>query len=79
MKPHEPKNMDKTRAEKKGKPRAIKNQIKKRRKGNKTLSQKNEKGRKKNFDKKAIKKKELKVQAHELLASTLCYLMLAHW
>jgi hypothetical protein len=34
MKPHEPKNMDKTRAEKKGKPRAIKNQIKK---GEKTI------------------------------------------
>jgi hypothetical protein len=33
------------------------------------------------FDKKAIKKKESKIKflAHELLASTLSYLMLAHW
>jgi hypothetical protein len=39
MKLHEPKNRDKTRVKKKGrKQRAIKNQIKKRRKGNKTLS-----------------------------------------
>jgi hypothetical protein len=62
-----------------GKQRAIKNQIEKRRKGNKTLSQKSEKGRKK-LDKKAIKKKEpkIKVLTHELSALTLSYLMLAH-
>jgi hypothetical protein len=52
MKPHKPKNKDKTRAEKGGKRRMIKNQIKKRRKVNKTLSQKSEKGQKKDFDKK---------------------------
>jgi hypothetical protein len=35
----------------------------------------------KNFDKKAIKEKErkIKILAHELLASTLSYLMLALW
>jgi hypothetical protein len=62
--------------------RVIKNQIEKRRKGNRTLSQKkNKKGRKKNFDKKSIKEKEpkIKVLAHELLASTLSNLILAPW
>jgi hypothetical protein len=61
--------------------RAIKNQIEKRRKDNKTLNQKNEKGWEKNFDKKAIKEKEpkIKVLTHELLAFTLAYLMLAPW
>jgi hypothetical protein len=50
----------------------------KRRKDNKTLSQKAKRAGKK-LDKKAIKEKELKIkiQAHELLASTLSYLMLA--
>jgi hypothetical protein len=58
---------------------AIKNQIKKRRKGNKTLSQKSKKGAGKKFDKNTIKKKERKIKflAHELLAFTLSYLMLA--
>jgi hypothetical protein len=43
------------------------------RKGNKTLSQKSEKGVKKNFDKNTIKEKEpkIKVLTHELLAFTL--------
>jgi hypothetical protein len=52
----------------------------KRRKGSKILSQKSERGGKK-LDKKAIKGKEpkIKVLAHELLASTLSYLMLAPW
>jgi hypothetical protein len=41
MKPHMPKNKDKTRAKKKGgKRRTIKNQIEKMRKDNKTLSEK---------------------------------------
>jgi hypothetical protein len=58
-----------------------KNQIKKRRKGNKTLSQKSEKGVEKNFDKNVMKEKEpkIKVLTNELLASTLFYLMLAPW
>jgi hypothetical protein len=73
MKPHKPKNRNKTRAKKKG--REKKNDKKlnqKRRKDNKTLSQKMKRGGKK-LDKKAIKEKEskIKVQAHELLASTL--------
>jgi hypothetical protein len=73
------KNKDKTRAKKKGgKRRTIKNQIEKRRKDNKTLS---EKGwiNGKNFNKKTIKEKKpkVKVLAHELLASTLSCLMLA--
>jgi hypothetical protein len=41
------KNRDKTRAKKKGKTMGDKNQLKKRRKDNKMLSQKSEKGRKK--------------------------------
>jgi hypothetical protein len=63
-----------------GKQREIKNQIKKRRKDNKTLSQKAKKGQEKNLTK-GNKRKEpkIKVLAHELLASTLSYLMLAPW
>jgi hypothetical protein len=66
------KNKRKTKGDKK-------NQIKKRRKDNKTLSQKNEKGtRKKNLTKDNKRKEpKIKVLAHELLASTLSYLMLA--
>jgi hypothetical protein len=60
-----------------------KNQFDKRRKDNKTLRKKSEKGRKKGKKhwQKTIKKKEsnIKVPAHELLASTLSYLMLAPW
>jgi hypothetical protein len=50
------------------------------RKGNKTLSQKSEKGREK-LDKKTVKEKEpkIKVMTHELLVSTLSYLMLVSW
>jgi hypothetical protein len=61
-----------------GKQRAIKNQIKKRRKDNKTLSQKSEKGAGKQNLTKSNKRKEpkIKVLAHELLAFTLSYLML---
>ncbi len=57
----------------------IKNQIKKR-KYNKTLSQKSKKEAEKKFEK-GNKRKEpkIKVLAHELLASTLSYLMLAPW
>jgi hypothetical protein len=67
-----------------GKTEDDKKQNQKRRKGNKTLSKKNEKGwikRKKYFDKKTIKEKEpkIKVLAHELLASTLSYLIPAPW
>jgi hypothetical protein len=45
------------------------------------LSKKSENGRQKNFDKKAINEKEpnIKVLAHELLAFTHSYLMLAPW
>jgi hypothetical protein len=63
MNPHELKNRDKTRAKKKGgETKGDKNQIKKRRKDNKTLSQKSKKGWKKNFDEKAIKEKEPKIK-----------------
>jgi hypothetical protein len=57
-----------------------KKQIKKRRKDNKTLSQKSKKMQGKNLTK-CNKRKEpkIKVLAHELLASTLSYLMLAPW
>jgi hypothetical protein len=47
----------------------------------KMLSKKKWKGANKTFDKKVIKEKEskIKVLTHELLASTLSYLMLAIW
>jgi hypothetical protein len=59
----------------------IKNQITKRRKDNKTLSQKSEKGAGKKTLTKGNKRKEpnIKVLTHELLASTLSYLILASW
>jgi hypothetical protein len=44
MKPHEPKHRDKTRAKKKRRTKGDKKPNRKRRKDNKTLSQKNEKG-----------------------------------
>jgi hypothetical protein len=58
----------------------IKKSNQKRRKDNKTLSQKAKKGQGKNLTK-GNKKKEpkIKVLAHELLAFTLSYLMLAPW
>jgi hypothetical protein len=56
MKPHEPKIRDKRRGENEGRQNI---KIEKRRKAKKTLSQKNEKGRKKNFDKKAIKEPKM--------------------
>jgi hypothetical protein len=40
------------------------------------LSQKAKKGRKKTYKRNESK---IKILAHELLASTLSYLMLAHW
>jgi hypothetical protein len=60
------------------KQRVIKKSNQKRRKDNKTLSQKSEKGAGKNLTK-GNKRKESKINilAHELLASTLSYLMLA--
>jgi hypothetical protein len=63
-----------------GKTKGNKKPNQKRRKGNKTLSQESRKGRKK-LDKKAIKRKEPKINvlAHELLVFTLSYLMLAPW
>jgi hypothetical protein len=79
MKSHELKNRDKTRSKKKGgKQRAIKNQIEKREKTIKQQVKKAKRGGKK-LDKKAIKEKEpkIKILAHELLTSTLSYLMLA--
>jgi hypothetical protein len=66
---------------KRRKQRAIKKPNQKRRKDNKTLSQKSEKGaRKKNLtkDNKRMEPK-IKVLAHELLAFALSYLMLAPW
>jgi hypothetical protein len=69
------------KSEKEGeKQMVIKNQIKKRRKDNKTLSQKSEKGSGKNLTKGNKRKKlKIKVLAHELLDSILSYLMLAPW
>jgi hypothetical protein len=58
----------------------IKNQIKKRRKDNKMLSQKTKKVREKNLIKNNKRKEpNIKVLANELLVSTLSYLMLAPW
>jgi hypothetical protein len=51
MKPQEPKNRYKMRVKRRGKQRAIKNLIKKRRKDNQTLSQKSKKGVGKKLDK----------------------------
>jgi hypothetical protein len=78
MKPHEKKKY-KIRAKKNEKTKGDKkNQIKKRRKDNKTLSQKSEKGAGKKLIK-DNKRTELKIKvlAHELLAFTVSYLMLA--
>jgi hypothetical protein len=74
------KNRSKTRVTNEGENKGNKNQIRKRRKGNKMLSQRSEKGWEKTWQK-GNKKKEpkIKVLAHELLASTLSYLMLAPW
>jgi hypothetical protein len=79
MKPHEPKKYkDKTRAKKNGETKGDNKPTRKRRKGNKTLSQKSEKGWEK-LDKKEIKRKKTKDQDSGTLASTLSYLMLAPW
>jgi hypothetical protein len=52
----------------------------KRRKDNKTLSQKAKRGGRKNLIKDNKRKEsKIKVLAHELLASTFSYLMLAPW
>jgi hypothetical protein len=58
-----------------------KNQFNKIRKDNKILSQKSEKGQEKKTLTEDNKKKEskIKVSTHELLASTLSYLMLIPW
>jgi hypothetical protein len=79
MKPHEHKKTGtKQERKRRGETMGDKKPNRKRRKGNKTLSQKSEKERD-FFDKKAIKKEpKINVLAHELLASTLSYLMLAH-
>jgi hypothetical protein len=65
---------------KKRKQRVIKKSNKKKRKCNKMLSQKIKKGAEKNLTK-GNKRKEpkIKILAHELLAFTLSYLMLAPW
>jgi hypothetical protein len=81
MKPNEKKRY-KTRAKKKRKTKSDKKtKSKKRRKDNKTLSQKSEIGAvKKNLTKGNTRKEpKIKVLAHELLASTHSYLMLAPW
>jgi hypothetical protein len=66
MKPHEPKNRDKTRAKKRGETKSNKKPNRKKRKGKKnTKPQKKQKGankKKKNFDQKAIKEKETKIK-----------------
>jgi hypothetical protein len=74
------KNSYKTRAKNKGKTKGDKKSNKKRIKDNKTLSKKVKKGQGKKLDK-GNKRKEpkIKILAHELLASTLSYLMLAPW
>jgi hypothetical protein len=66
---------------KKGKTKGDKKPNKKRRKDNKTLSQKKRKRGSEIFLTKGNKRKEpkIKVLTHELLASTLSYLMLAPW
>jgi hypothetical protein len=77
-------NMNKTMSKRRGKTKddKNKNQFDKRRKDNKTLSQKR---KRKWAEKKTLtednKKKEpkIKVPAHELLAFTLSYLMLTPW
>jgi hypothetical protein len=81
MKPHQSKKHGQNKNEKGGKRRAIKKYIEKGGKGNKTLSQKKQKGGGIFFDKKSIKKKEPKIKLleHKLLAFTLSYLMLAPW
>jgi hypothetical protein len=73
------KKQKKIRAKNKGKTNGDKNPIK-RRKDNKTLSQKSKKWAGKNLTK-GNKRKELKIKflTHELLVSTLSYLMLAPW
>jgi hypothetical protein len=81
MKPHELKKQRQNKDEKEGgKQMTIKNQTKKRRKGNKTPSKKSKKGpiKRKETDKKAIKQKEPKINdlTHELLASNLFYLVI---
>jgi hypothetical protein len=58
MKPHEPKKQWQNKSEKEwGKQRAIKKFNRKRRKDNKTLSQKKQKGVGKKLDKKTIKRR----------------------
>jgi hypothetical protein len=79
IKPHEPKNRDKTRVKMKG----DKKPNRKRGEANKTLCHKKVKkaNKKEKIDKKAIKEKELKIKvlSHELLAFTLFYLLVAPW
>jgi hypothetical protein len=58
----------------------IKNQFDKKRKGNKTLRKKVKRcGEKTLTEDNKKKEPKIKVPAHELLASTLSYLMLAPW
>jgi hypothetical protein len=75
------KNRYKTRTKRRRKQRAIKKPNKKRRKDNKTLNQKSKKGAGKKNLIKGNKRTEVKIKvlAHELLASTLSYLMLVPW
>jgi hypothetical protein len=82
MKPHEQKKSTKQERKRRGKTKGDKKiKLKKRRKDNKTLSQKSEKGAGDFFLTKGNKRAEpkIKVLPHELLASTLSYLMLAPW
>jgi hypothetical protein len=71
--------MNKTRATNEGENKYDKNQIKKRRKDNKTLSQKSEKGWKNLTKNNKKNEPKIKILTHELLAFTLFYLMLAPW
>jgi hypothetical protein len=80
MKPYKQTKRYKTRVKKRGKTKDDKKTKLKSRKENKTQSQKTKKGQGKNLTK-DNKRKELKIKvlAHELLAFTLSYLMLAPW
>jgi AAA15 family ATPase/GTPase len=78
MKPHEQKKGIKQERKRRGKTKGDKKPNQKKRKDNKTLSQKSEKEQEFFLTKSNKRKKpKIKILAHELLASTRSYLMLA--
>jgi hypothetical protein len=81
MKPHQQKNRYKTRAKKNGKIKGDKKTKSKKEKRQENAKSKKRKRGGEFFLTKGNKRKELKIkiQAHELLASTLSSLMLAPW